>query len=188
VNIQPLQPFTDVLAIRLPVFADERGSFREVFHQQKLREAGIALDIVQLNHSRSRRAVLRGLHFQQPHGQGKLIAATSGAVFDVAVDVRIGSPTFGRWGSQTLTADGGEQLYVPPGFAHGFLVLSDFADIVYGCTTPYRPESERVLAWDDTEVAVAWPIEHAPIVAARDRQGASLSAFRLAGVLPHFAP
>jgi dTDP-4-dehydrorhamnose 3,5-epimerase len=188
VNIRALHPFADVFIVQPPVFADERGHFREVFHQSKLREAGLSLDLVQLNHSFSRRGVLRGMHFQHPHAQGKLIAVTSGAVLDVAIDVRVGSPTFGRWASHELTADRGELLYVPPGFAHGFLVLSDGADVVYGCTAPYRPDAERVLAWDDASIAVAWPPDAAPVMAARDRQGLSLSALREAGALPLYTP
>jgi dTDP-4-dehydrorhamnose 3,5-epimerase len=188
VNIRALHPFADVFVVQPPGFADERGHFREVFHKGKLREAGLSLDLVQLNHSFSRRGVLRGMHFQQPHPQGKLIAVTSGVVFDVAIDVRVDSPTFGRWASQELTADRGEQLYVPQGFAHGFLVLSDGADVVYGCTAPYRSDAEHVLAWNDAGVSVAWPLAAAPVMAARDRQGLSLSALREAGALPLYTP
>ena len=186
-NIRPLHPFREVAVISPPVFSDQRGTFREIFHRARHSDAGLRLDVVQINHSHSARAVLRGLHFQHPTGQGKLVAVTAGAVFDVAVDVRVGSPTFGQWASQELTADGGEQLYVPPGFAHGFLVLSDSADVVYGCTDFHRPDAERVLAWDDAAVGVLWPLDQAPVMAARDRAGSTLASLESAGHLPRYA-
>ena len=149
-----------VLLIEPKVFGDARGFFLESFNQQRFDEAvGQHVDFVQDNHSRSRKGVLRGLHFQRaPHAQGKLVRCVAGAVFDVAVDVRANSPTFGRWVGFELSADNHRQLWIPPGFAHGFLVLSESADFLYKTTDYYAPQAEGALRWDDPEVGIRWPV------------------------------
>jgi dTDP-4-dehydrorhamnose 3,5-epimerase len=201
VKVDALHPCTDVLLVRPRIFSDERGSFRELFHHDHLRNLGVYLDTHQVNHSRSTRGVLRGLHFQHPRAQGKLIAVTSGRIFDVAVDVRVGSATFGLWSGHELTSDGGEQMYIPEGFAHGFLVLSDVADVVYTCSAPYDSESEHCLAWNDPGVGVTWPLDaldssldssvdtsSGPILSVRDRAGLTLAELEAGGWLPRTAP
>jgi dTDP-4-dehydrorhamnose 3,5-epimerase len=162
-----------VLLIEPTVHRDDRGSFLESFHAERYEAAGITGPFVQDNVSVSRRGVLRGLHFQQPHAQQKLVGVLAGEVFDVAVDVRAGSPTFGRWTSYRLSADNKRQLYVPEGFAHGFLALSDHTVLCYKCSDYYRPDAERVLRWDDPEVAIEWPM-HDVILSARDAEAPSL--------------
>lgn len=149
-----------VLLIEPKVFGDARGFFLESFNQQRFDESvGQHVDFVQDNHSRSRKGVLRGLHFQRtPHVQGKLVRCVAGAVFDVAVDVRANSPTFGRWVGFELSADNHRQLWIPPGFAHGFLVLSESADFLYKTTDYYAPQAEGALRWDDPEVGIRWPV------------------------------
>jgi dTDP-4-dehydrorhamnose 3,5-epimerase len=146
-----------VLVIEPAVFADERGFFKETYSGIRYPESGVSGTFVQDNVSRSARGVLRGLHFQHPHGQGKLVTVLEGEVFDVAVDVREGSPTFGRWVGERLSAENHRQLWIPPGFAHGFLTLSESALFAYKCTDYYHPETERTIRWDDPDVAVAWP-------------------------------
>jgi dTDP-4-dehydrorhamnose 3,5-epimerase len=174
VKVTP-QAIRDVLLIEPPVFGDERGYFMETYHAQRYREAlGQDLTFVQDNVSRSRRGILRGLHLQHPHGQGKLVYVLEGEVFDVAVDVRAGSPTFGRWVSAHLSAHNHHQLYVPPGFAHGFCVLSEFATFAYKCTELYRPEHEFGVAYDDPELGIPWPVEN-PQLSAKDQKNARLS-------------
>lgn len=149
----------DVLVIEPRVFGDARGFFFESFNQQAFDEAtGTSYRFVQDNHSRSSRGVLRGLHYQlPPHAQGKLVRVVRGAVWDVAVDIRRGSPTFGQWVGEELSEENQRQLWIPPGFAHGFAVLSDSADFLYKTTDYYDPPSERGIAWDDPRLAIAWP-------------------------------
>ncbi len=156
-----------VLLLEPPRFGDDRGFFMEVFHARKYAEAGITGPFVQDNFSRSVKGTLRGLHFQEPHPQGKLVQVLAGAVFDVAVDIRRGSPHFGRWVGVELSADNRRQLWVPPGFAHGFCVLSERADFHYKCTDFYQPASERGIAWNDPDLGIAWPVT-APLLSAKD--------------------
>lgn len=160
-----------VLILEPKVFGDARGFFTETWNAQRFNEAvGHEVAFVQDNHSRSRKGVLRGLHFQRaPHAQGKLVRCAAGAVFDVAVDLRAGSRTFGRWAGVELTADNQRQLWIPPGFAHGFLVLSDSADFLYKTTDYYAPQAEGALRWNDPAVGIAWPdLGMAPQLAAKD--------------------
>jgi dTDP-4-dehydrorhamnose 3,5-epimerase len=149
----------DVLILEPNVFGDDRGFFMESFNQRAFDEAvGQEIRFVQDNHSRSARGVLRGLHYQlPPWTQGKLVRVASGSVFDVAVDMRSGSPTFGRWVGEVLTGQNHRQLWIPPGFAHGFLVLSDFADFLYKTTNYYAPQAECAVRWDDPTLDIAWP-------------------------------
>ena len=149
----------EVLIIEPKVFGDERGFFMESFNQAAFEQAtGVAMRFVQDNHSRSAHAVLRGLHYQIRQPQGKLVRVTSGKVFDVAVDMRRSSPRLGQWAGMELSADNKRQMWIPPGFAHGFLVLSDSADFLYKTTDYYAPQFERALAWNDPEVAIEWPL------------------------------
>lgn len=171
-KVHPLA-LSGVLLIEPDVLRDERGSFQEVWQQGRYEEAGIIGPFVQDNVSRSTLGTLRGLHIQEPHPQGKLVQALAGAVFDVAVDLRRGSPTFGEWLSATLTAENGHQLWVPPGFAHGYCVVSAEATVVYKCTDIYRPRAEHVIAWNDPTLAVRWPIE-VPRLSRRDAAAPSL--------------
>jgi len=149
----------EVLILEPKVFGDERGFFMESYNREAFNEAvGYEVDFVQDNHSRSAHGVLRGLHYQlPPYAQGKLVRLTSGCVFDVAVDVRYGSPRFGRWVGLELSAEDKRQLWIPAGFAHGFLVLSDFADFLYKTTTHYNPAAERAIRWNDPQLAIRWP-------------------------------
>lgn len=151
-------PLTGLVLLRPRVFGDERGFFLESWNKRVFADLGIAQDFVQDNHSRSARGILRGLHFQTEHPQGKLVRVTAGEVFDVAVDLRADSPTCGQWYGCTLTGANHEMLWIPPGFAHGFYVLSDSADFMYKCTDFYHPESEISLAWNDPTVGVDWPL------------------------------
>ena len=148
----------DVLIVEAPVFTDDRGFFTEVFHAEKFAPLGLPTVFTQDNHSRSAQHTLRGLHYQMQNPQGKLVRAVSGRIFDVAVDLRRSSPAFGRWTGVTLEAGDGRQLWIPPGFAHGFLVLSDVADVSYKCTTVYHHPSDRALAWNDASVGIEWPL------------------------------
>ena len=148
----------DVLLIEPAIFEDARGFLMEAYRADRFADAGITVPFVQDNVSRSSRGVLRGLHFQEPHGQGKLIQVLAGAVFDVAVDIRRASPDFGRWTGAELSAENHQQLYIPPGFAHGFVVLSDDAIVHYKCTSRFHPESERAIRWNDPWIAIEWPI------------------------------
>ena len=158
-----------VLLFKPDIFADDRGSFRETFHAAKYRELGLEAVFVQDNFSRSKRDVLRGLHYQLRHPQGKLVAAMQGAIFDVAVDIRVGSPTFGRWMGQVLSDENGFQLFIPAGFAHGFCVLSDIADVLYKCTDYYVREDDCGLRWSDPGLTINWPVK-SPILSAKDEQ------------------
>lgn len=160
----------DVLRIQRRVFDDERGWFVEAWNAASYINAGIDADFVQDNVSYSRRGVLRGLHLQRfPHAQGKLVSVLAGEVFDVAVDVRPESGTFGQWVGETLSAENGLQLYIPPGFAHGFVVMSEAAVFSYKCTKLYAPASEIGFRWDDPEIGIDWPLGVAPIVSPKDR-------------------
>ena len=168
----------EVLILEPKVFGDARGFFFESFNQKAFNEAtGLDLNFVQDNHSRSAKGVLRGLHYQlPPHAQGKLVRVVRGAVFDVAVDIRQGSPTFGHWVGVELSEDNHRQLWIPPGFAHGFLTLSDSADFLYKTTDYYAPSHERCIAWNDPTIGVQWPdIGMAPLLSAKDQTGLSLS-------------
>ena len=163
---------TGVLLIEPRVHGDARGFFKETYHERRYAVHGIPSaggSFVQDNYSRSARGVLRGLHFQRHHPQGKLVQVVFGSVFDVVVDIRPGSSTFGRWYGVELSAANHRQLWVPPGFAHGFCVLTDIADFQYKCTDFYRPDDEGGIAWDDPDIAIAWPIE-APLLSDKDRQ------------------
>jgi len=162
----------DVILLEPKVFGDERGFFYESYNQQAFQQAtGLDVAFVQDNHSRSARNVLRGLHYQlPPKAQGKLVRAVVGQVFDVAVDIRENSPTFGKWVGEILSADNKRQIWIPPGFAHGFLVLSEYAEFLYKTTDYYAPEFERGILWNDPDVAVAWPLNGAPLLSAKDTQ------------------
>jgi dTDP-4-dehydrorhamnose 3,5-epimerase len=164
-----------LLIIEPDVFGDNRGYFMESWNRQRYREAGLASDFVQDNFSLSRRGTLRGLHFQNPLAQGKLVSVLQGEVFDVGVDIRRGSPTFGRWFGMTLSAENKRQFFLPPGFAHGFLVLSEMALFHYKCTDYYSPKDEQGFRWDDPDVGIKWPIEN-PILSKRDAAAPRLNA------------
>jgi len=164
-----------VLIIEPRIFRDERGFFLETYHAARYREAGLDVPFVQDNHSRSMRGTLRGLHWQAERPQGKLVRVLVGEIYDVAVDIRPTSPTFGKWEGFTLSADNFRQVWIPPGYAHGFCVTSDVAEVEYKCTDFYDPPSERGLIWNDPEVGIAWPIQD-PILSTRDRQHPGLRA------------
>ena len=167
----------DVVLIEPRVFGDERGFFMESFNQRAFNEAtDTQYQFVQDNHSRSSCGVLRGLHYQIQNPQGKLVRVVNGAVFDVAVDLRKSSPTFGQWVGAELSAENRHQLWVPPGFAHGFLVLSAFADFLYKATDYYAPEFERSVAWNDPSIGIAWPdVDMAPMLSGKDSKAVSLA-------------
>jgi dTDP-4-dehydrorhamnose 3,5-epimerase len=167
-------PLPGVVLIEPRVFEDERGFFMETFHRPKFAAAGIDVDFVQDNHSRSGCGVLRGLHYQLKHPQGKLVRVLRGRIFDVAIDLRRSAPTFGRWYGCELTEFNRRQLYLPPGFAHGFCVTSDTADVTYKCTEIYHPEDERTLLWSDPALSIGWPIAE-PLVSVKDAAGARLA-------------
>ncbi|MEM9243617.1 MAG: dTDP-4-dehydrorhamnose 3,5-epimerase [Pseudomonadota bacterium] len=164
-----------VKLIQPDVYGDERGYFYESFQQQRYHDHGIEAVFIQDNQSYSRRGVLRGLHHQKQYTQGKLVSAMSGQIFDVVVDIRHGSPTFGQWLSVILTGEQHNQLYVPPGLAHGFLVMSETAHFAYKCTDYYHPESEMSIQWHDPDIGIAWPLENiAPVVSAKDNNACRL--------------
>ena len=159
---------SDVLLITPDVFGDERGFFLESYHEDKFRKAGITERFVQDNHSKSVKGVLRGLHFQNPpYAQGKLVRATVGEVFDVAVDIRKNSPTYGQWVAYPLIATTFQMLYIPPGFAHGFQVISDIAEFQYKCTAPFVQSAEGGLMWNDPDLAITWPLPN-PTLSPKD--------------------
>jgi dTDP-4-dehydrorhamnose 3,5-epimerase len=165
----------DVIIFEPKVFGDERGFFFESFNQQKFFEAaGLDIHFVQDNHSKSAKNVLRGLHYQIEQSQGKLVRVTFGEVFDVAVDMRASSPTFGQWVGTHLSAENKRQMWVPPGFAHGFLVLSETAEFLYKTTDFYAPQFECCVKWDDPTIGIEWPLQGAPILSAKDNLGLSL--------------
>ncbi|MGE8101474.1 dTDP-4-dehydrorhamnose 3,5-epimerase [Pseudomonas fluorescens] len=166
---------TGVLIIEPKVFGDERGFFYESFNARAFEEAtGLKREFVQDNHSRSQKGVLRGLHYQLEHTQGKLVRVTAGEVLDVAVDIRRSSPNFGRWASVRLSAQNNRQLWIPEGFAHGFLVLSDYAEFLYKTTDYYVPSAERCIAWNDPTLAIDWQLDVPPQLSAKDQNGKSL--------------
>lgn len=166
---------SDVVLIEPKVFGDDRGFFFESWNRKTLANLGLDIEFVQDNHSRSVKNVLRGLHYQIEHAQGKLVRAVVGEIFDVAVDLRRGSPTFGRWTGFTLSAENKRMAWIPPGFAHGFCVVSDVAEFLYKTTDYWYPEFERTLAWDDPTLAISWPLSAAPILAAKDAAGKRLA-------------
>ncbi|MBK8525099.1 MAG: dTDP-4-dehydrorhamnose 3,5-epimerase [Betaproteobacteria bacterium] len=167
----------EVILLEPRVFGDDRGFFFESYNRQAFREAtGVDPDFVQDNHSRSAKGVLRGLHYQlPPKTQGKLVRVTLGEVFDVAVDIRPGSTTFGKWVGEVLSAENRRQMWIPPGFAHGFLTLSECAECLYKTTDYYSPEHERCIRWNDEIVGVVWPLVAPPVLSAKDVQGGSLA-------------
>ncbi|MDO6764810.1 dTDP-4-dehydrorhamnose 3,5-epimerase [Agarivorans sp. 1_MG-2023] len=170
----------DVKIIEPKVFGDERGFFLETFQAERYKNAlNIEFDFVQDNHSRSGKGVLRGLHFQKSKPQGKLVRVVRGSVFDVAVDIRVDSPTFGRWAGVELTEENKRQFWVPPGLAHGFVVTSELADFEYKCTDYYDPSDEGCLAWDDSEVAIDWPAIDV-FLSEKDKLGLSLKDLKSA--------
>ncbi len=171
-----------VLLLEPKRFGDDRGFFMELFHAKRYSEAGIPGPFVQDNFSRSAKGILRGLHFQQPHAQGKLVQVFAGAVYDVAVDIRRGSPTFGKWVGMELSADNRRQLWVPAGFAHGFCVLSESADFHYKCTELYSPASEHGIAWNDPDLGIPWPVK-SPLLSPKDSAAPRLKD---APVLPDY--
>ena len=165
-----------VIVIEPKVFGDQRGFFQETYHAQRYREAGLDVTFVQDNHSRSRRGVLRGLHYQMIQMQGKLVSVTRGEVFDVAVDIRKGSATFGQWYGTHLNDENHRQMYVPPGYAHGFCVLSETVDFIYKCTDYYHPQSEKGVLWNDPEIGIEWPISiDEVILSEKDQKNRRLS-------------
>jgi dTDP-4-dehydrorhamnose 3,5-epimerase len=168
----------DVILFRPKVFGDNRGFFLESWNQQKFKDIGLDVTFVQDNHSRSARHILRGLHYQIEHTQGKLVRVTSGVVFDAVVDIRRSSGTFGKWVGVELSADNHHMLWVPPGFAHGFLVLSDSADFLYKCTDYYSPAHERTILWNDPQIAVGWPLPAGaqPGLSGKDAGGVSFES------------
>jgi len=166
----------EVMLVEPKVFGDERGFFFESFNKKAfLAATGLAVDFVQDNHSRSVRHVLRGLHYQIRQSQGKLVRVVQGEVFDVAVDIRRDSPTFGRWVGEHLSGENKKQLWIPPGFAHGFLTLSETAEVLYKTTDYYAPDHERCIVWDDPEIGIKWPSTAAPLLSAKDRSGGRLA-------------
>lgn len=162
----------DVIVIEPQVFGDNRGFFFESFNQQLFEEAiGSKVNFVQDNHSRSTKDVLRGLHYQIQQSQGKLVRVIAGEVFDVAVDLRKSSPTFGQWVGKTLSSENKQQIWIPPGFAHGFLVLSDYAEFLYKTTDYYAPTHERCIIWNDPLLAIEWPVNSEPSLSTKDAKG-----------------
>jgi dTDP-4-dehydrorhamnose 3,5-epimerase len=168
-------PIKDAVLIEPQVFGDARGFFLETWQAEKFAAAGIHATFVQDNHSRSSRWTLRGLHFQSEHTQGKLVRVTAGSVFDVIVDLRRSSPSFGKWWGVELSAENHRMLWVPPGLAHGILITSEMADFLYKCTQLYSPAHERTLAWNDPTLGIQWPLPRGtePAMSAKDRQGTS---------------
>ncbi len=168
-------PLDDVLVIEPKAFKDDRGCFTETFQAARYQAIGIAAPFVQDNWSRSRRGVLRGLHFQNPRAQGKLVMVLRGAVFDVAVDVRRGSRTFGKWFGTELTDENRKQVWIPPGFAHGFLALKDDTDFLYKCTEAYAPEADASVLWNDPDIGIEWPLDDV-LLSAKDAAAPRLHA------------
>jgi dTDP-4-dehydrorhamnose 3,5-epimerase len=174
-----------VILVEPKLFPDERGFFLETFHERKYREGGIPASFVQDNQSRSVQGTLRGLHSQRQHPQGKLVRAIEGEIFDVAVDIRRGSPTFAQWVGVVLSAENFLQLYVPPGFVHGFCVLSGVAQVEYKCTDFYAPNDEQSVIWNDPDIGIAWPIAD-PVLAPKDRNAPRLA--EILALLPEYQP
>ena len=169
----------EVLIIEPRVFGDERGFFFESYNRKTMTALGLEMEFVQDNHSRSSKGVLRGLHYQRSHPQGKLVRVIAGEVYDVAVDLRRSSPSFGRWVAVELSAENKRMLWVPPGFAHGFLTQSESAEVLYKTTDYWHPEDERCLLWNDPKLAIAWPLVAEPQLAAKDRAGLLLAEAEL---------
>jgi dTDP-4-dehydrorhamnose 3,5-epimerase len=175
-NVLPTE-IPDVLILEPRVFQDDRGFFMESFNARVFADkAGIDLPFVQDNHSKSCKNVLRGLHYQIEQAQGKLVRATAGTILDVAVDIRKSSPYFGRWVSCMLSAENKRMFWVPPGFAHGFLVVSDTAEVLYKATDYYAPQHERCILWNDPDLAIAWELDEEPILSGKDQAGKLLQA------------
>ncbi|HKY71031.1 MAG TPA: dTDP-4-dehydrorhamnose 3,5-epimerase [Nitrospira sp.] len=174
-----------VLMIESTPFRDHRGLFCETYHAERYAQAGLADRFVQDNFSRSVRGTLRGLHYQEPHAQGKLVMVLEGAVYDVVVDIRRGSPTFGKWQGFDLSSDNFRQLYIPPGCAHGFCVISDQAAVLYKCTEFYSPQDERGIIWNDPTLAITWPVT-SPLLSAKDQAYGTLRATE--AQLPQYRP
>jgi len=173
-------PIPDVLLLTPRVFGDDRGFFFESYNQKTLADvAGVTAPFVQDNHSRSSQNVLRGLHYQIRQPQGKLMRAIAGEIFDVAVDIRRSSPTFGRFTARKLSAENKRMLWIPPGFAHGFLVLSESAEVLYKTTDYYAPDHERTLLWNDPDLAIPWPLAGHPILSEKDKNGMPLKEAEL---------
>lgn len=170
----------DVKIIEPSVFGDERGFFMETWNQKQFEELGTGkpTQFVQDNHSKSKKGILRGLHYQTENTQGKLVRVVSGEVFDVAVDIRQGSPTFGQWVGEYLSAENKRQLWIPEGFAHGFYVTSDEAEFVYKCTDYYNPSAELSIAWDDKMLAIDWPLKGDPLLSEKDQSGLSFKSIQ----------
>ena len=171
----------DIILIEPKVFGDQRGFFMETYQANRFAERGIPTEFVQDNHSGSQQGILRGLHYQIKQTQGKLVRVVAGEIFDVAVDLRRSSLTFGQWAGETLSAENKRQLWIPPGFAHGFYVLSEWAEVLYKATDFYAPEWERTLAWDDPEVGIEWPLAQGggPVLSQKDQLGVRLNALEL---------
>jgi dTDP-4-dehydrorhamnose 3,5-epimerase len=174
-------PLPGVLELQPRVFSDARGFFMEAYREETLAAHGVPR-LVQWNHSRSAQGTLRGLHYQQPDAQGKLVRVLRGAIFDVAVDIRRGSPTFAQWHARELNDANNMQLWIPPGFAHGFCVLSDEADVLYGCSAYYRAEGDRGIRWNDPRIGIAWPVT-VPLLSDKDTRAPLLDD---AAVLPEY--
>jgi len=166
---------SDVLIVEPEIFTDARGFFYESFHKTAMQAVGINGDFVQDNHSRSIRNVLRGLHYQTKQPQGKLVRAVVGEIFDVAVDIRRHSPTLGKWVGMNLSAENKRMAWIPPGFAHGFLVLSEHAEVLYKTTDYWAPQFERTIVWNDRDLAIAWPTGEEPHLSAKDKSGAAFN-------------
>lgn len=167
----------EIILIEPKIFGDERGFFFESYKKARFAEAGIGFDFVQDNHSRSQHNVLRGLHYQIKHPQGKLVRAVAGEIFDVVVDIRRSSPTFGKWVGVYLSSENKKQLWVPPGFAHGFYVTSEYAEVLYKTTDYYAPQWERTILWNDPEIGIQWPLKHGEdvLLSQKDRNGMPIS-------------
>jgi dTDP-4-dehydrorhamnose 3,5-epimerase len=176
----------DVLLFEPRVFTDTRGRFLELWNAERYPALGLTTSFVQDNMSVSGAGVLRGLHFQNPHAQGKLVTVVRGAAFDVAVDIRVGSPTFGKFVTALISAENARQLYIPPGFAHGFLSLEDQTTFMYKCTAPYAPHAERTLLWNDPALGISWPHD-GPVLSEKDARGLRLQDFAPED-LPHYEP
>lgn len=164
----------DVVLMEPQVFGDHRGFFLETFRQDEFETQVGNYKFVQDNHSKSTKGILRGLHYQIKQPQGKLVRVTSGTVFDVAVDIRKSSPWFGKWVGEILSAENKSMLWIPPGFAHGFYVMSDEAEFSYKCTDYYAPQYERSIRWDDSDIGIEWPLDKAPVLSTKDEQAANL--------------
>lgn len=171
----------DIILVKPRIFSDERGFFAETYKKSEFIKAGIKEEFIQDNHSRSKRNVLRGLHFQkEPEAQGKLVNCVMGKIWDVAADIRPSSPSYKKWIAVELSEENGRMLYVPAGFAHGFVVLSDWAGVVYKCTREYSPEHDGGVIWNDPEIGIRWPVEN-PVLSKKDGKLPSLASFRNAG-------